>query len=232
MTSLDRVGVREAMQARRFFSTRLRGLRIDATADGVRMGQDLAVPSPRTVQVRLDVDRGPSWWGRRLVLQVLRPGSLMPRVAATFDVVVPRDDQPVISVAVPVDLADGPWMLLRLVDPADPTDSRATGEYSGLGGAVAYTAPWFLSADAVPTPVVPEVPRAVALPVAAIAGMGAAYALGHRDAGSVGHGHAGLAGPGHSGHGHSGHGHSGGADRSPAAPSAGHPGGGAGVAQD
>ena len=37
--TLTREGVREAMEARRFFSTRLRGLRLDASMNGARMGR-------------------------------------------------------------------------------------------------------------------------------------------------------------------------------------------------
>ena len=187
VSSLTREGVREAMEARRGFSTRLRGLRIDATADGVRMGQPLTVPTPRTVSIALDVDHGPAWYGKTLVLQVLRPGPSMPVVARSFTVTVPRSDEAVITVLVEVDPADGPWLLLRLVDPTGATDSRATGDYAGIGTAVAYTSPWFLTVDAGPVPVVPEAPLTVALPVVAVAGMTAAYMLRHRHA--EGHSH-------------------------------------------
>ena len=151
VTDATREGVKEAMQARRFFSTRLRGLRLDAAAVSgsatARMGQTLA---HRTgpVTFRLDIDRGAQWWGKALSVQVLQPGSVLPTVVHAADVVVPRDDEPVIEFSVPLDVADGAWVFLRVTDPAEAADGRADATYSSFGNAVAYASPFFLDPDA------------------------------------------------------------------------------------
>ena len=56
-----------------FFATRVSGLRLDATANGVRMGGELPVAGG-DVRFRVDLDRGPEWVGKPLRIQVLRPG--------------------------------------------------------------------------------------------------------------------------------------------------------------
>ena len=146
LRTLSRDGVREALQARRFFAAAVSGLRLDATANGVRMGGVL--PHGRgPVRLAVDLDRGRSWWGKRLNVQVLRPGTKLPTIAAAFEVRVPRDDEPHLSLTVPmVDAADGAWLVLRVSDPAVPADPRATGEYAQFGRAVAYASPFFLAA--------------------------------------------------------------------------------------
>jgi len=149
VTELSRAGVREAMEARRFFSTRLRGLRVDAAANGVRMGQTLGHRSG-DVQFQLDVDRGAVWWGRRLQVQVLQTGRPLPTVVHTEEVVVPRDDQPVIAFRAPVDVENGRWMVLRILDAEQERDGRAPEGVDVFGGAVAYAAPFFLDPDAAP----------------------------------------------------------------------------------
>ena len=63
---LTRAGVREAMTARRFFSTRLRGLRVGATAQGIAMGSTVR-HRKGPVRFAIDVDRGPGSVGRPLV---------------------------------------------------------------------------------------------------------------------------------------------------------------------
>jgi hypothetical protein len=143
VTSLDRAGVREAMEARRFFATRLRGLRVDAAANGVRMGNSLD-HSSGPVTFELDVDRGPEWTGKELLVQVLRSGTGLPSVTHVERVTVPSADEPVISFTAPVDAADGSWVVLRITDPDVPADGRATGEWTSYGNAVAYASPFFL----------------------------------------------------------------------------------------
>ncbi len=193
VTSLTRDGVRTAMQSRHMFASRLRGLRIDAAADGVQMGSTVAHTSgPMTFH--LDVDRGPAWYGRRLLVQVLqsaRAGELLPRVVRALVVTVPAPAEPLISFDVPIDVSDGGWVILRISDPAsvDPggngnksisEDARARGTaFEGLGPAIAYTSPFYLTAAAPPA-VVPEAPAAVLLPAAAALGLGAAYVYGKR----------------------------------------------------
>lgn len=140
---LSRAGVREAMVARRFFSTRLRGLRLDATANGTRMGSVLRHRAG-TVRFRLDVDRGPAFTGQRLLVQVLGAGGDLPRVLETFELAVPGAGRPVAHFDVPVKASDTPWLVLRLTDPSVKADSRATGAYATAGNAIAYASPFFL----------------------------------------------------------------------------------------
>jgi hypothetical protein len=142
--SLDRRGVREALLARRFFSTRLRGLRLDASARGQRMGSVVPHRSG-PLRFQLDIDKGPAWYGKRLVVQVLQTGRPLPRVVAQRTVRVPRPNQPVISLDVPVSASDGEWVVLRVCDPAAKADGRAPSSYAGAGNAIAYAAPFFLA---------------------------------------------------------------------------------------
>ncbi len=153
---LTRDGVKAAMQARRFFATNLRGLRLDASATSgveaeedtrVRMGGELVHRSGE-VTFELDIDRGPDWRGKALVVQVLRPGPDMPVVLDAVPVTVPTEDEEgddPISFTVSIDRADGDWVFLRICDPERAVDGRAQGTYAASGGAVAYTSPWFLT---------------------------------------------------------------------------------------
>jgi hypothetical protein len=93
---------------------------------------------------RLDIDRGPEWWGKRLNVQVLQSGSYMPEIVANHEVTVPTDEQPVIEFSSPVDAVNGDWVVLRVTDPSRPADRRATGEFASLGNAIAYASPFFL----------------------------------------------------------------------------------------
>jgi hypothetical protein len=139
---LSRAGVYEALAARRFFASRVKGLRLDAALNGTRMGG--TVPHRGgPARVTLDLDRA-GWTGRQLGVQVLRPGTGMPTLAASVDVRVPGPDEPVIAFEVDLDPADGTWVVLRVTDPAGPEDPRAEGEWAGLGRAVAYSSPFWL----------------------------------------------------------------------------------------
>lgn len=139
VTELSRAGVAEAMRARRFFATRLSGLRVDATADGVRMGSTLPHRSG-PVEFALDVDRGPGWAGMPLQVQVLRPDLPVPAVVEVADI---RCGE-VAWFSVPLDAADGGWVVLRIADPAEPSDSPGPPGHPANNLAVAYASPWFL----------------------------------------------------------------------------------------
>ena len=133
----------EALAARRFFASRVKGLRLDAALNGTRMGR--TVPHRGgPAQVTLDLDKA-GWTGRELSVQVLRPGKGMPTLALAVDVRVPGPDEPVVAFDVELDPAEGAWVVLRVTDPAGPADPRATGEWGGLGRAVAYSSPFWLS---------------------------------------------------------------------------------------
>ncbi|HEY7873740.1 MAG TPA: hypothetical protein VIG64_01330 [Actinomycetota bacterium] len=149
--SLDRNGVREAMQARRFFSTRLRGLRVDASANGVQMGSHIA-HTQGPVEFKIDIDRGPEFWGLPLKVQVLQSGTYMPTVVDSFDFTYPAADAPVPTFTTDVDVANGEWIVLRITDPSSPPDGRATGEWATFGNAIAYASPFFMTRPKGPKP--------------------------------------------------------------------------------
>jgi len=145
VTSLTRAGVAEALRARRFFATRLRGLRLDASANGHPMGAEFSHTSGPII-FRMDIDRGDEWTGKALQVSVLRRGAVMPSVQRVVDVVVPGPSAPVIEFTVDVDRADGDWIALRVTDPSVGADGRATGPYAAVGNAIAYASPFYLNA--------------------------------------------------------------------------------------
>jgi hypothetical protein len=110
------------------------------------MGSTLA-PTSKPVTVRLDIDRGPRWVGKKLYVQVIGPGRGDPTLLDVFPVTVPPADQPVISFTVK---PNGAWMFLRITDPARPCDplGHAPFEDATYGGACAYASPWFFEGDA------------------------------------------------------------------------------------
>ncbi|MGH2747886.1 MAG: CehA/McbA family metallohydrolase [Actinomycetota bacterium] len=141
--SLTRVGVREAMEARRFFSTRLRGLRVDASANGVQMGSALEhTKGPVTFQI--DIDRGREFWNLPLNVQVLTSGDFMPTIVHSEDIRYPPGLSPVPTFTADIDIEDGSWVVLRITDPLAPADDRADATWSSFGNAIAYTSPFFL----------------------------------------------------------------------------------------
>jgi hypothetical protein len=141
--TLTRAGVHAALLERRCFATRLQGLRLDAVARRTPMGGQLA-HGRGPVRFQLDLDRGPGWWGRPLLVQVLRPGRPLPVVAESVEVRVPRPDQPALGFDVGIDAEEGSWVVLRVTDPAEPADPRSVGEFRAAGDAVAYTSPFYL----------------------------------------------------------------------------------------
>lgn len=147
VSSLDRSSIRDAMESRRFFATRIKGLRLDATANGVRMGSTLGHTSG-DVTFRLDVDRGPQWYGKRLQVAVMMTGSILPTLVHALEVVVPSPAQPVLEFTVPITVEAGRWIVLRITDPDVPSDNGASGDYAGLGRAIAYSSPFYLDPDA------------------------------------------------------------------------------------
>lgn len=146
----SRAGVAEALRARRSYATRLSGLRLDATLDGVRMGQPLGaegrpVGDGRQMRLEVDLDRGPAWAGRELELQLLRPGT--------------DDRVPEVRVQVPVrcgepagyDVDLGPaapegrpdWVVLRVADPGGSNRTPGPRGHAANALAVAYASPWW-----------------------------------------------------------------------------------------
>ncbi|WP_299537994.1 CehA/McbA family metallohydrolase [uncultured Streptomyces sp.] len=139
VTENTRAGVLEAMRARRFFATRVSGLRLDATAAGVRMGGRLPFTAG-DVRFRVDLDRGPEWVGRPLDIQVLRPGTSAPEVADVITTTAGR----ITEFTVPLDTADGNWVVLRVSDPTRPNGSPGPTGHPSNDWGVAYSSPWWL----------------------------------------------------------------------------------------
>ncbi|HVL32505.1 MAG TPA: DUF3604 domain-containing protein [Actinomycetota bacterium] len=146
VSELSRAGVRDALQRRCFFATRLAGLRVDASANGARMGTTLRHTSG-PVEFAIDVDRGEGWYGRELTVQVLRSGTTEPVVADVTAFRVPRPDEPIVRFTTNVDIEDGAWVLLRIGDPSVTTDARAPASWAQYGAAVAYPSPFYLSPE-------------------------------------------------------------------------------------
>jgi hypothetical protein len=154
LRELTRAGVLEALAARRFYASRVKGLRLDAAltslagrgggpGERARMGTAVAHPGG-PVRIEVDLDRGEAWEGRRLGLQVLRPGERLPAQAAAVEVALPGPREPVVSLELDLDPADGDWVVLRVTDPAEPADPRAVGDWAGQGRAIAYASPFWL----------------------------------------------------------------------------------------
>ncbi|MFI6760132.1 CehA/McbA family metallohydrolase [Micromonospora sp. NPDC050417] len=139
VTQNTRQDVLAALRARRFFATRVSGLRLDATANGVRMGSP--IPLVRgDVAFEVDLDRGPEWVGKPLRIQVLRPGTSAPAVPEVVDTVAGQ----VTRFTVPLDLADGDWVVLRISDPSQANPSPGPAGHPCNDWGVAYTSPWWL----------------------------------------------------------------------------------------
>ncbi len=143
LTEHSRAGVRRALLGRRFFATRTSGLRLDAVAagGGVRVPMGGSIPTAAgLVRFTVDLARDAEWLGRRLDVQVLRPGSSVPEVVD----VVPFTVGDPVSFAVPLDHSDGDWVVLRVSDPTQPNGTPGPAGHPCNDLAIAYTSPWWL----------------------------------------------------------------------------------------
>lgn len=163
----DRMALKEAMVARRFFATNKSGLRLDlqatsmTTTESVRMGQTLA-HEQGTVVVDLDLDgiNGGAWAGsKQLHLQVLRSSTgVLPEVAFEMPFTVPNPSEPPLRFSLYHAVVDhGDWIIVRISDPSatdfggerGSLDSVAEAQrFKPWGRAVAYASPIFLAPDA------------------------------------------------------------------------------------
>ncbi|MGH3336696.1 MAG: CehA/McbA family metallohydrolase, partial [Nocardioides sp.] len=137
----SRAGVKAAMQARRFFATRTSGLRVDATASvagGPTVPMGSVLPASGDATFTLDLARDDTWLGRRLAVQVLRPGTDAPVVPLVQEFVVGD----LVTVTVPLDRANGDWVLLRIADPTQPNATPGPAGHPGNDLGIAYTSPW------------------------------------------------------------------------------------------
>ncbi|MGK5680611.1 CehA/McbA family metallohydrolase [Actinoplanes sp. URMC 104] len=145
VTENTRAGVLAAMRKRRFFASRVSGLRLDATADGVRMGGRLPI-AKGDVTFRVDLDRGPEFADEPLCLQVLRPGTRAPEVVEMQHL---RAGE-VVKVTVPLDVEDGDWVVLRISDPSRDNPSPGPYGHPCNDFGLAYSSPWWLTGGSVP----------------------------------------------------------------------------------
>ena len=143
VTEHSRAGVREAMQARRFFATRSSGVRLDATMtiDGSthRMG-GVAPTAGGTARFTVDFAGGEEWEGRRLHVQVLRPGDRAPEVVDVHPFTVGG----VVRLDVPLHRDQGSWVVLRIGDPEAANGTPGPEGHACNDFGVAYTSPWWL----------------------------------------------------------------------------------------
>lgn len=140
VSGLTRRAVRKGIMSRRSFGTREAGLRIDATANGVPMGSSMRTTSK--LSIKLDIDRGPAWTGKKLYVQVIGPGPNDPKLLDVKEIRVPSPRQPPVSFTV---RPEGAWLFLRITDPARRMDPLGVApfERKKYGGATAYVSPWF-----------------------------------------------------------------------------------------
>jgi len=92
--------------------------------------------------VKLDIDRGSTWAGKELRVEVIGPGTDGPRLLDLLSIRVPSTNQPVNSFTVN---PEGPWLFLRIIDPDRPNHPLAKAPFKN-GGALAYASPWFFNA--------------------------------------------------------------------------------------
>lgn len=138
----DRAGVRTALLARRTFATRERGLRLEATLDGVPMGGQLPLG---TESAELAVELAePGRDGQPVSLQMLgSDGTGTPVVLAEQDAAIGA----VTRVQVHLGEATG-WALLRVADPSRPNDLPGPAGHPANIRALAYGSPWWTRPDA------------------------------------------------------------------------------------
>lgn len=140
---LTRAGVREAMEAHRMFATREAGLRLDATANGGQMGNPIDHSSGE-VEFAVDLDLGPGGPGTPVEIQVLRPDTVVPRVVHVEQTVVGGSGKPPITFSVPLDRADGDWVVLRIADPSRPPSGAGPEGHPARAHGLAYASPFWL----------------------------------------------------------------------------------------
>ena len=145
--SHSRAGVKEAMRARRFFATRTSGLRVDAVAKSTTSGHSVRMGSPLRhdrgrVEIQLDLARDKAWQGRRLEVQVLRPGQGVPRVMDVTEFRV----GPVLNLRMAMQRGGNDWFVLRIADPTQRNGTPGPAGHPCNNFGVAYTSPIWLVA--------------------------------------------------------------------------------------
>jgi hypothetical protein len=106
------------------------------------MGGSLPVAAG-DVEFVVDLDRGPGWEGKPLHVQVLRPGTDAPAVVE----VVGTESGRLVELTVPLDVADGPWVVLRVSDPSARNGTPGPAGHPCNDFGVAYSSPWWLEPE-------------------------------------------------------------------------------------
>jgi hypothetical protein len=146
LRELSRAGVREALLARRFFATTLRDLRLDASANGTRMGGTL--PHRRgLVTFEVDLDPGSHSRGQPLQVQVLRPGGDVPDVVHVEEVRLRSPGDPPLRFTLELAADDGRWVVLRIADPSAENIRCGPVCHPANRLGVAYASPFWLDPD-------------------------------------------------------------------------------------
>ncbi|MFN2615358.1 MAG: hypothetical protein ABR552_11160, partial [Actinomycetota bacterium] len=89
----------------------------------------------------------PDWVGKTLYVQVIGPGENDPTLLGDpIQISVPGPNDPPITFAAQ---PNGPWLFLRIMDPARTKDPLGVPpfEQDAFGGALAYASPWFFDAS-------------------------------------------------------------------------------------
>jgi len=71
---------------------------------------------------------------------VLRPGTVVPRVAEVVEFTCGE----LVRFTVPLDVADGDWVVLRVSDPTQPNATSGPVGHPCNDLGVAYSSPWWL----------------------------------------------------------------------------------------
>ena len=93
-----------------------------------------------TATFEVDFAGGEEWSGRRLHVQVLRPGDRAPEVVD----VRPFAVGPVLRFSLPLHRDEGEWVVLRISDPTQPNGTPGPDGHACNDFGVAYTSPWWL----------------------------------------------------------------------------------------
>lgn len=145
-----RAGVREALQARRFYATREPGLRLDVVvavpdapaATAARLGGTLEVPAgTRTLEVLVDVDAGPASVGREVELQVITTGLTAPTVLAVQRAASGTLATLTVDLQGEWDADEVPWLVVRVADPTARNLQPGPPGHPCNNRALAYASP-------------------------------------------------------------------------------------------
>ena len=148
VTDSTREAIRDALQQRRFFATNVAGLRLAVVgrSGGASAAMGGSLPyAGGDLTLQLDLSVTEEWVGRDLGLQVLTAGDFLPTVAHNGTLTV-RSEGVSTLVLTADEIGDSPYLIVRITDPTQAPDGRASGELASRGKAIAYASPIYLDA--------------------------------------------------------------------------------------